>query len=195
MLGKGLMAMLMMKAQRPEMNSDLHVQMRTSDYYILSVTGLLFLFQLLLLFFFFNAGLNVILLGVGWILLIPTFLLLTLSANILRRYGNAVEGKSRFHTTSLVNRGAYAIIRHPLYLGWIMMSLALVLVSQYWLSAFFSGIMIPLVLTEIQREDKFNEIKFGQEYCQYQQDIPMLNVFAGLWRYYARRERRQPLQS
>ncbi len=187
--------MLIMKAQRQEMSSDLHEQTKAGDYLISSVAGLLFLFQLLLLFFFFNAGLNVILLGIGWILLIPSFLLLTLPANILRKYGNAPEEESWVHTISLVNRGAYAIIRHPLYLGWIMMSLALVLVSQYWLSAFLSGIIFPLVLTEIHREDEFNEIKFGQEYSRYQQDVPMLNVFAGLWRCYARREPRKPLQS
>ena len=189
------MAMLVMEAQRHEMNSDLHAQMRISYYYISSVTGLLFLLQLLLPFFLFNAGLNVILLGVGWILLIPSFLVLTLSADILRRYGNAVEGESWVRTTSLVNRGVYAIIRHPLYLGWIMMSLALALVSQYWLSAFFSGIIIPLILTEIQREEEFNKVKFGQEYCRYQQDVPMLNVFSGLWRYCARRKPRESLQS
>ncbi len=187
--------MLLLKAQRQEMNSDLHAEMKRSDYLISSMAGLLFLFQLLLLLFFFNAGLNVILLGIGWILLIPSFLLLTLPASILRRYGNAPEEESWVHTTALVNRGAYAVIRHPLYLGWIMMSLALVLVSQYWLSAFFSGIIIPLVLTEIHREDEFNEIKFGQEYSRYQHDVPMLNVFAGLWRCYARREPRESLQS
>jgi len=189
------MAMLMMKTQRQEMNSDLHAQMKTVGYFISSLAGLLFLFQLLLLFFSFNAGLNVILLGIGWILLIPSFLLLTLSANTLRKYGNSPEEESWVRTTSLVTRGPYGIARHPLYLGWIMMSLALVLVSQYWLSAFFSGIIIPLVLTEIRREDKYSEVKFGQEYTHYQQDVPMLNVFAGLRRYYARRRLREFPQS
>lgn len=170
-----------------EMNSVTHVQTNRNEYVLSSVAGLLFLFQILVLFFHSNFWTNLIILGIGWLLLIPSFFLIMMSANSLRKYRNLQKGADCPETTSLVRHGTYAVARHPLYLGWMFMSAALAMISQYWLSGILSLIVIPSVLALTRLEDNSNATKFGEEYSRYQKEVPLMNIFVGLWRY--RRER------
>ena len=49
-----------------------------------------------------------------------------------RRHGRVAEGKSYMHTTALVTRGPYAIVRHPQYLAGDLLALAVALILQHW---------------------------------------------------------------
>jgi protein-S-isoprenylcysteine O-methyltransferase Ste14 len=155
------------------------------DNTAISVAGLLFLFQLIDLFYYDNFSLNIILLGIGWILLIPSFLIICLSITALRAYGNAPKTRSLVDTTLIVTKGIYRIIRHPLYVGWILMATSLASVSQSCVSALCAAIIIPLAIVSIIREDESNIAKFGDAYVQYQQEVPLMNIFKGLRRYYS----------
>ncbi|MFW9960924.1 MAG: methyltransferase family protein [Candidatus Thorarchaeota archaeon] len=160
--------------------------MNPSENAIESAAGLSFLLQLLLLFYFDNFGLNIIVFGIGWLMLIPSFLLLTLSLMTLRSYGNVPDGKSLLDTTAIVTKGVYGIIRHPLYAGYMLMSISLALISQSWFSGLCAVIVIPLVVIIIHREEKANSTKFLEQYTQYQKEVPLLNIFKGIWLYYRR---------
>ncbi len=158
--------------------------MNPSDNAIESTAGLSFLLQLLLLFYFDSYGLNIIIFGIGWLMLIPSFLLLTLSLMALHTYGNIPDGKSLVDTTLIVTNGVYGIIRHPLYVGYMLMSISLALITQSWFSALCTLVIIPLVMIIIHREEKANSIKFLEQYSQYQKEVPLLNIFKGIWTYY-----------
>jgi len=170
------------------MKSDSSSAINPFDNTIESVAGLLSLVQLLLLFYFDNFGLNIIIFGLGWLMLIPSFLLLTLSLKTLKTYGDVLEGRSLVDTTVIVKKGVYGIIRHPLYVGWMLLSISLVLISQSWLSTLCALIIAPLVMIIISREDRANSIKFNEDYEQYQQEVPLANVFKGFWRYHRREQ-------
>ncbi|PNX52567.1 MAG: hypothetical protein BV458_08955 [Thermoplasmata archaeon M9B2D] len=158
--------------------------MNPSDNTIESTAGLLFLLQLLLLFYFDNYGLNIIIFGIGWFMLIPSFLLFTLSLMALNTYGDIPEGKSLVGTAVIVTKGVYGVIRHPLYAGYMLMSISLALISQSWFSAICTLIIVPLVMIIIHREEEANSIKFPGQYSKYQKEVPRLNIFKGIWMYY-----------
>lgn len=164
------------------MNSDTKVSVRKPEYVISSIAGILLLLQILLLSFYFNPELNLILLGIGWIMLVPSFLLLMLPAGVLDVFALPTEGQSCSTTEVLKVRGPYSYVRHPLYIGWMLISISLALVSQFWISIFFSIYIIPLVIMLIVLEERSNILKFGDEYLDYQIEVPMVNILAGIFR-------------
>jgi protein-S-isoprenylcysteine O-methyltransferase Ste14 len=168
------------------MNSNSYAPVDVYNNAIELIAGILFLLQLILLLYFDNFGLNVIIFGVGWILLIPSFVLLIAPMKVLRTEDDAPENRRAINTISFAKRGIFRLLRHPLYLGWILMSIALVLISQSIFTSLCGIVIVPLVCISISRRDRYYLMKFGEEYLEYQQDVPMVNIFRGVWRYYRR---------
>ncbi len=101
----------------------------------------------------------------------------------LRRRGAVPPGKSYTHTTVLVDSGIYAIVRHPQYLSFMLFSLFLMLVIQHWFVAAISVAAIALAYVGIvPQADRENLEKFGAAYAQYMQEVPRLNLLAGIVR-------------
>ena len=151
--------------------------------------GILFMLQILVFMFQYDFSGVVILRGIGWILLILAFLLFTLSKSALKQHGAPEENKSWVFTTVLVQQGIYGVVRHPFSLGWIIMTIGLALVSQYWLSILFMIIQLPVIVFGIFSEEKTNVGKFEAEYINYQKSVPMVNLFKGFVRYFLERRR------
>ena len=125
---------------------------------------------------------------VGWILSIVSLPFWFSTLIYFPKRGRPREGKRFVDTTVLVDSGLYAIVRHPQFLGCIMLMSASILVSQHWLSAII-GIPISLWLyTEIPKEEKGLTIRFGDDYKRYTQKVPKLNPLLGLIRILQRRK-------
>jgi len=169
------------------MTSDSSSRKNRFDIAIESIAGLLFLMQIILLFYFDNFGLNILIFGIGWLMIIPSFLLLTLPLRSLSNYSNLSDEGKTDDETLVVKKGIYGIVRHPLYVGWMLMSISLILISQSWLSMICALIIVPLILIIISHEDRTNTIRFGEEYSQYQKEVPLVNIFSGIWRYHRRK--------
>ncbi|MCW4049887.1 MAG: isoprenylcysteine carboxylmethyltransferase family protein [Candidatus Bathyarchaeota archaeon] len=86
-------------------------------------------------------------------------------------------------TTVLVDSGTYGIVRHPQFLGGIMLTSASILVSQHWLSAVV-GILTAVwgYTGYLPKEEKGLIIRFGDDYRRYMQRVPRLNLIVGLIR-------------
>ena len=123
----------------------------------------------------------------GWALLAVGLFFTITPAGVLRRRGGVPKGKSWVKTTVVVDKGPYAVVRHPIYAGWIVEMLALMLISQHWLVAVLAAAGIPLICLDIWREDRWNAEKFGEAYVSYRQRVPMLNIPLGLLRLLTRR--------
>jgi protein-S-isoprenylcysteine O-methyltransferase Ste14 len=92
----------------------------------------------------------------------------------LRRRGHVPRGKSYMETTTLVDTGIYALVRHPQGgTAGILLSLALPLIGQHWL---------VLVYVDTFNADEACIQKFGQEYVDYMQRVPRVNFLAGALR-------------
>jgi protein-S-isoprenylcysteine O-methyltransferase Ste14 len=127
--------------------------------------------------------------AVGWLLVGAGIVLIFLPMFVLHRKGQPEEGKDWTHTSTLVDTGIYAVVRHPLYLGWSLMYPALVLASQHWLTVVIALPGLVCVALISKQEDQLLVAKFGDAYERYMQDVPALNLPAGIIRHLRRRNR------
>jgi protein-S-isoprenylcysteine O-methyltransferase Ste14 len=101
----------------------------------------------------------------------------------LRRKGGPQEGKDYAYTTRLVESGVYAIVRHPQYLSFALLSIFLALVVQQWLVFLLGAAASALVCIGIvPQADQANLVKFGSDYQLYMQRVPGLNPVEGILR-------------
>lgn len=152
----------------------------TSSYNFLTNTaGFLFLIQLLLFFLIYNFNVNIYFLGLGWLLLFPGFILVIVSVN---RYQNVSDESNLSQPDQVVNSGIYSYVRHPMYLGWMIVSIAIALIIPQWFTIISSIVIVALIILEIRREEVSNVAKFGDDYVSYKGDVPMLNILLGCWK-------------
>ena len=152
------------------------------DFILISIYGPLILVQVVLVFKYYNY-LNVTsLLYTGWVGLVLFFVIGYLPSRELKKRGSVSEGRSYMHTTVVVDSGIYAVVRHPQFLSWIILSGALALLSQHWLSVVCIFPVAVLVYMEALRADQSDVEKFGDDYKQYMQKVPRLNLLVGMYR-------------
>ena len=85
-------------------------------------------------------------------------------------------------TTVLVDESIYGIVRHPQYLAVILLNLALLLISQHWLSAVLGIPAMVLMYFDIQKADRHEIEKFGEAYQRYMSNVPQINFILGIIR-------------
>jgi protein-S-isoprenylcysteine O-methyltransferase Ste14 len=108
----------------------------------------------------------------GWALvLISTFLINHFHLFGLQQVWAELRGKTipsaKFTTPSL-----YKTVRHPLYVGWIVVVWATPTMTAAHLV--FAMMCTAYILIAIQFEEKDLINEFGDEYRQYKQDVPMI---------------------
>ena len=121
---------------------------------------------------------------IGFILFIPSALLVTLPIVTLERKGRAETSASPIlapsDATIMLDTGIFGVVRHPLYLGTALWSVALILVFQSILSVILGIVAISCFWMASRKEDEFNTKKFGDSYREYMERVPMWNLFVGL---------------
>jgi protein-S-isoprenylcysteine O-methyltransferase Ste14 len=113
-----------------------------------------------------------ILAPVGWLLLITgaTFILLTI-ATLLRK-----------HTESVISSSVFSIVRHPMYLGSILIYLAMVCFLPHWIMAILIAVNVIYIYWFMVLEEKQDILKYGADYERYMQSVPRANLFSGFIR-------------
>jgi protein-S-isoprenylcysteine O-methyltransferase Ste14 len=113
-----------------------------------------------------------------------------LAGGEFRKKGGAAKGESIVHTKILVDSGIYSVIRHPQYFGFILFVFAVVLMSQYWLSAISWILGSTLFYRDILREELMSVEKFGESYKQYMEKVPRMNLITGIIRLLYRKRKK-----
>jgi protein-S-isoprenylcysteine O-methyltransferase Ste14 len=126
---------------------------------------------------------------IGGTILVVGIVLIFLPRFAFRSKGKPEKGKDWTDTTVVVDIGIYAIVRHPLYLGWLLIYVALILLSQHWLIAIIGIPGIACVYLISRQEDQRLIEKFGDDYKDYMQKVPRMNLLAGIIRQVRRRDR------
>ncbi len=116
---------------------------------------------------------------IGYIVLGIGALFIVLSVFTLRRKG----------TVNVIDRGIYGIVRHPMYIGGIVMFFSHILLCQNWIVAIITIIAIACCYLIILSGDQLNIEKFGDEYKRYMQKVPRTNFLLGIIRILRRRNR------
>jgi len=122
----------------------------------------------------YNSADLVELLYAGWIIMAFGIVFLLWSSKS-RKKGHE-EG------IGLVERGMYAFVRHPEFLGHILIISALVIISQHWINFIVGVILIVLLCLAMIEEEKRNMEKFGNAYMDYMKRVPRINLIAGIIR-------------
>jgi protein-S-isoprenylcysteine O-methyltransferase Ste14 len=121
---------------------------------------------------------------IGFILFIPSAILVIAPLVSLERKGKTKTSASPLlapsDATIMLNTGIFGVVRHPLYLGTALWSVALMLVFQSILSVILGIVAISCFWMASRKEDEFNIKKFGDPYREYMKRVPMWNLFGGL---------------
>jgi len=149
--------------------------------------SILMFLPIIMVFAFYNYYSLDFLVYAGWILLVFSVVVIFLAGGEFRKKGGAPKGESIVHTTVLVDSGVYAVVRHPQYLGFILFVLALVLMSQHWLSMISGVLGSALFYKDVLKEEQMSAEKFGDDYKRYMQRVPRMNLLIGIQRLLRRR--------
>jgi protein-S-isoprenylcysteine O-methyltransferase Ste14 len=89
---------------------------------------------------------------------------------------------------TLVDSGIYAVVRHPMYLGWILsIFVATVFLYQHWVLLAI-GIPGAASMYLIARQEELANIeRLGDDYRRYMQEVPRMNLAIGIMRLLRRR--------
>ena len=147
-----------------------------------------FLTQIILMFIFSNKLNLIILMYIGYIIWGFSLYFGLISFWIFKKRGGVQKGKSYIHTTKLVEKGPYAIIRHPQYLGGILFTISITLWTQLWVSLILSIIILVLTYQWTYVEDKKLIEKFGEDYKKYKEKVPRLNPILGVIKYFSQKK-------
>ena len=93
-----------------------------------------------------------------------------LSVYTLRRKG----------TSNVVDSGIYSIVRHPMYLGGMVMFFSHIFLGQNWIVAISTIVGIVCCYLIILSADQRNIEKFGDDYKLYMQKVPRANFLLGI---------------
>jgi protein-S-isoprenylcysteine O-methyltransferase Ste14 len=113
------------------------------------------------------------------IFIIPPFCL-------LKRHGRGQDGTNYMQTTAVVDQGVYAIVRHPQYLGYVLLAVGFVLLSQNWVTLLLGASIIALLYLQAVGEERACGEKLGEEYSRYLDRVPRFNFVLGIVRLWSR---------
>jgi len=96
---------------------------------------------------------------------------------------------SRKREMGFVSNGIYAFVRHPEFLGHMLIISSLALLTQHLFSFIVGGVLIFLLYLAMVEEEKENLEKFGDSYREYMQGVPRVNLILGVLRICVKRRR------
>ncbi|MFX1563836.1 MAG: methyltransferase family protein, partial [Promethearchaeota archaeon] len=132
--------------------------------------------------FFFQPALLVLVVIqlVGGIIYVSAIVITMISIISLRLQGKPESGFE--DTTTLIERGIFRVVRHPLYLGLIFWSIGLILLIQSIPTIILGIVAIICLGLAAKKEDQYNIVKWGNSYSSYMGRVPMFNFIKGLKR-------------
>lgn len=138
--------------------------------------------QIILTFLLYNDNSNSIVRNIGWVVLWTSAVFGWLPILTLRKWGKVPEGKGYMHTTTVVDRGVYTIVRHPQYLAGVLMGIALALIAQHLIVAILGAVVVLISYADTFEEESSCIKKFGEDYERYRERVPRLNFLIGIVR-------------
>ena len=153
-----------------------------------SFLGILFVGQVVFCFISYNGAGWDFVLYIGWAVFAFSMVLGWLSRIAFEAKGKAPKGENFIHTSVVVESGIYTIVRHPIYLSFILLVSSLILISQHWLSLIFSIPFVVYFYISTWSEDCSSIGKFGEAYKSYMQRVPRMNLILGIIRVWRRRK-------
>jgi protein-S-isoprenylcysteine O-methyltransferase Ste14 len=159
------------------------------DYVVSAVGGICFLGQVLLCFIAYNyLGWNRVL-YLGWTILAIAVVIGMSSRRTFEEHAGASAEEGGRDSQKIVASGMYGVVRHPIYLSFTLVILALMLISQHWLSPILGLPWMVYLYLSMLGEEQANIQRFGDAYRRYMQEVPRVNFIVGAIRHLRRRRK------
>lgn len=113
------------------------------------------------------------------VLAVPGFLLFAAGIGLV---ASSVASLSKHRGKGLYTLGVYSLVRHPLYLGAMLLFLSFTFLCPHWIMLVMSIVNAAIMYVLIQQDDRQNRVKFGGGYDEYSRLVPKINVITGIWR-------------
>ena len=97
----------------------------------------------------------------------------------LRKHGSISASGSFLATTRLVDKGIYGVVRHPQYLGVVLLNITLLLLNQNLMTASISLVSSLFLIFGIDEEEVILKKQFGEAYNLYSKRVPAFNIVKG----------------
>jgi protein-S-isoprenylcysteine O-methyltransferase Ste14 len=101
---------------------------------------------------------------------------------LLAKHGRRKDGQTYMQASIVVDRGLYAITRHPQYLGYTLLACGFSLLFQHWAVVLLAVVGATFFYLQAVREERYCLAEFGGPYEQYRQRVPRFNVILGIVR-------------
>jgi len=131
---------------------------------------------------FLPRGGNPVLRGAGVLVLLLAGVFIFVPFYLLARHGGK-DGGTYMQASVVVDRGLYAITRHPQYLGYILLACGFALLSQHWVALLLAAIGATFFYLQALREERYCLAQFGKPYEQYLRRVPRFNIVLGMIRF------------
>jgi protein-S-isoprenylcysteine O-methyltransferase Ste14 len=115
----------------------------------------------------------------GYVLLWLGIGLFVVTILSLRRGGKPTSGWER--TTKMTTSGIHGLVRHPMQLSGILGACGTAVWQPTLVVLVLSAVSVTCFALAARTEDQFNVAKFGEPYRVYMEQVPALNLLAGLW--------------
>jgi protein-S-isoprenylcysteine O-methyltransferase Ste14 len=79
-----------------------------------------------------------------------------------------------------IKHGIYKLIRHPLYMGWILsVFIATIFLYQHWIFIVIGTFGVATLYLISIEEERLNNRQFGNSYKNYMEKVPRMNLVLG----------------
>ena len=90
---------------------------------------------------------------------------------------------------TIIQKGVYALVRHPMYFGAMCLFIAMILFLPHWMMLLLTMINVVVIYRFMVIEESQNLIDFGSEYQVYMKKVPRVNPILGLIKVIQRKKR------
>ena len=93
-----------------------------------------------------------------------------------------LSGSASQPAAAFCQDGFYGLLRHPQYLGYILLGSGFTLLSPHWLTAGLLLVASASFFKQSKKEEMYCTHRYGTAYQEYCQKVPMFNIISGLLR-------------
>ena len=172
------------------MNSDSKSSFKWIETFNVIIMSAAFIALFITGFLIKNEDIIMILYHCGWSICFLAFILAFSPNFMFKKHGGVAKGKSYVNTTKLVDKGIYAIIRHPQYGGGLYIAFSFILIQQTLISFILAIVAIITSYLSMVFEEKRLVVKFGEDYEKYMKRVPRVNLILGVFRKINRNSRK-----
>jgi protein-S-isoprenylcysteine O-methyltransferase Ste14 len=113
---------------------------------------------------------------------LPAVILMFSPMFVLKKHGDVPPKRNYMQTTTVVDCGPFALIRHPQYLGYALFCLTLACLAQHWVVVGLGAVAVVCFYRYAVDEERFLVAMFGDAYRAYMARVPRFNILLGIWR-------------